>query len=364
LTLWLFGANVGVKIIYHSPMRSIYQNPRRANYFGSVFCRAVGLATAGWFVACTAFGQSCVAPPAGLLAWWPAEGNTLDIAGTNNGQIIGGVTFAPGKVGQAFMLDGTSGYVLVTNSPSLDDVSHFTVLAWVRPTGVSGSPDLVGIIVNKEVNSSASSGIEYEMGRRNTTPNSTGSGIPTGNLAFYVGGVTGLTNDSDGWVDGYGALPLNTWTFVGLSYDGSTVRAFVNGVLSRAISVGGVPNSNHDRVRFGARTSSPPEACFAGLIDEPVIFNRALSTNEVASIYAAGNLGLCRPLTLSSHLSPPNFAFSFPTVSNQSYTVEWNTNLASTNWMFQTNLIGDGSILQFTTPATNATQNFFRARQP
>ena len=44
------------------------------------------------------------------------------------------------------------------------------------------------------------------MGRRNSQANVTGSRIPAGNLAFYLGGVTGLPNDSDGWVNGNASL--------------------------------------------------------------------------------------------------------------------------------------------------------------
>jgi hypothetical protein len=312
-----------------------------------------------------AFGQGCVAPPSGLLAWWPGDGHSLDIIGGNNGQLVGGVAFAPGKVGQAFSLDGVSGYVIVTNAPSLDDIAHFTVLVWVRPTAVSGAPDEVGIIMNKETgHTTASSQTHYELGRRNNTPSGSGTGIPLGNLAFFLGGVTGLPNDSDGWVDGYGGLPLNAWTHVGLSYDGVAVRTFVNGVLTRQVNVGGATVQNQGLLRLGARTTTPPESSFAGQIDEAMVFNRALSTNEVAAIYAAGELGLCKPLSLSSRWLSPNFALSFQSVSNQSYTVQQNTNLATTNWVFLTNLTGNGSVLQVETPATNARQNFFRVARP
>jgi hypothetical protein len=34
--------------------------------------------------------------PAGLVSWWKANGNADDSAGTNNGTIQGGVTFAAG----------------------------------------------------------------------------------------------------------------------------------------------------------------------------------------------------------------------------------------------------------------------------
>src|SRR4051812_37531048 len=53
--------------------------------------------------------QACAIPPAGLLSWWRAEGNTSDAVGTNHGTIVGGVGFGTGEVGQAFYFDGATG---------------------------------------------------------------------------------------------------------------------------------------------------------------------------------------------------------------------------------------------------------------
>ena len=55
-------------------------------------------------------------------------------------------------------------------------------------------------------------------------------------------------------------------------------------------------------------------------------------------------------------------SFGFGTVSNQSYTVQQTTNLASTNWTDYTNITGSGTPYQFTAPTANRTQNFFRVK--
>ena len=52
-----------------------------------------------------ATAQDCVEPPAGLVGWWPGDGNADDIHGGNHGAILGSMGFAPGMVGQAFDLD-------------------------------------------------------------------------------------------------------------------------------------------------------------------------------------------------------------------------------------------------------------------
>jgi hypothetical protein len=61
-------------------------------------------------------GQGCAPAPPGLFAWYNAEGNALDSAGTNSGMPVNGVGFAPGKVGLGFNLNGGNSFVaLPTN---------------------------------------------------------------------------------------------------------------------------------------------------------------------------------------------------------------------------------------------------------
>jgi uncharacterized repeat protein (TIGR01451 family) len=67
---------------------------------------------------------------------------------------------------------------------------------------------------------------------------------------------------------------------------------------------------------------------------------------------------------LSPAKSGGNFIFSFQTFSNQSYTIQQNTNLLTTNWTLFSNFIGNGSIYQFSVPLSSSRQKFFRVREP
>lgn len=88
---------------------------------------------------------SCVSAPSGLVAWWRAEGNANDSVGTNNGTAVGGVVYTNGEVGQAFRLDGTSGYVHVPASGSLNVGTNggFTIEGWINPSDVLDQHPLV-----------------------------------------------------------------------------------------------------------------------------------------------------------------------------------------------------------------------------
>jgi hypothetical protein len=67
---------------------------------------------------------------------------------------------------------------------------------------------------------------------------------------------------------------------------------------------------------------------------------------------------------LNPAVSNGNFTFSLGTVNSQSYTVQHNDDLATTNWVFDTNFTGNGSLMQCFVPVTNVPQRFFRVSQP
>src|SRR5205823_6117745 len=85
--------------------------------------------------------SECVPAPAGLVSWWRGEGNATDSLRTNDGNPVGGVTFAPGRIGQAFSFDGT-GEVFVNDAPPLN-VQALTADAWIFPTSLDGEVEII-----------------------------------------------------------------------------------------------------------------------------------------------------------------------------------------------------------------------------
>jgi hypothetical protein len=85
---------------------------------------------------------ACVAPPAGLVAWYPGDGDAVDIVGPNSPTtFIGSPQFVPGKVGQGIGFDGRSG-LIVSHHPSIDfDLADsFTIDTWIRVDGPTSNP--------------------------------------------------------------------------------------------------------------------------------------------------------------------------------------------------------------------------------
>ena len=172
----------------------------------------------------------------------------------NNGTFSGlGVGWnASGHVGKALVFDGIQGVVVIPDSPSLNPSLEISMEAWIYPTSLTGER----IILNKES--------EYEISLQSGVPAVAVQGV--GPAAWY-------------WLGGGAVVPVNTWSHVLGTYDGVTLRMFVNGVQT-AMNVDGdgriVRNTNP--LSIGARGLQPggnPAAWFAGSIDEVRIFARA-----------------------------------------------------------------------------------------
>src|SRR5205807_9546976 len=74
----------------------------------------------------------CAKPPSSMISWWPAEGNGDDIVSHNN-LSLGGATFAPGKVNQAFSFNG-SGLADAGRPTNLINIGgQVTLDGWINP---------------------------------------------------------------------------------------------------------------------------------------------------------------------------------------------------------------------------------------
>jgi hypothetical protein len=229
---------------------------------------------------------SCVPAPAALISWWPAEGDAQDIVDNNHGALRNGATFAPGKVGQAFNLDGVNDYVEVPNSASLNPPGSFTIDAWIYPRA-DGNQSIVQKFADFN-----------ELFNQRSYVFMT---VPGRALRFGISDVARQwDNPFHNFDTDPGVLTLNTWNFVAAVYDQSTGarRIYVNGVkvkerVDPPITVlnGLAPVG----IGVALRGGGVIQQYFNGLIDEVELVNRALSDSEIRGIFNAGEAGKCRP---------------------------------------------------------------------
>jgi hypothetical protein len=133
----------------------------------------------------------------------------------------------------------------------------------------------------------------------------------------------------------------------------------------------GVAMLSNNVACYAAISPCSADSPFTGILDEIAIFNRALSASEIQAIYKAGTNGMCAPTPLMFTGSPSynktnGFILNASLRSSQSYHIQANTNLASTNWITLTNFIaGTAPIFHFTNkPATNISKQFYRIVSP
>ncbi len=242
----------------------------------------------------------CTPAPGGLAGWWPGDGNANDISGNGlNGSTTGNVTFVTGWVQQAFHFDGMTSLISVPAAAPLDIRSAITIVAWISPNAVQPFP---------VPNTCSPDGITRESC-------AVIAGKPNGyQLAMLADGrlTLGLATHSNGVVDLAGLstskVSISSFTFVVATYDSATAEAsiYINGVLDATNTFSGVMDSTNEPFQIGGFVDPSFLAvgygAYAGVIDEAILFNRALSANEIQSVYLAGRAGMCKntPVLLSA----------------------------------------------------------------
>ncbi|MBN1940617.1 MAG: VWA domain-containing protein [Candidatus Diapherotrites archaeon] len=87
-------------------------------------------------------------------------------------------------------------------------------------------------------------------------------------------------------------VPLNTWTHLAVTYDGTDVKHYINGVLVQPYNAPGALTLNPSiKIKVGMNSNCSDDdpdtyAPFAGLIDEVRVYNRSLNIGEINQIMA------------------------------------------------------------------------------
>ena len=95
-------------------------------------------------------------------------------------------------------------------------------------------------------------------------------------------------------------LPTNTWTHLAVTYNGSTLTLYRDGVAVATSTVSGTLSPTSGTLQIGG---SQFGEYFKGLIDEVRIYNRALSDTEIQTIYQQDSVD-----TISDGGNPRHFS--------------------------------------------------------
>jgi hypothetical protein len=221
------------------------------------------------------------------VSWWPLDESsgqtTTDIVGPNDGTL--GFTAAVestdpvqsvGFVGNALSFDGIDDTVSHALDPSLDIRDEITLDAWIFPTRVK----------------------TQHVIRKGTFARVRPYGLSLSGTNDFIFTMTApfLQARSSGY-------PIDTWTHMAGTYDGNTMKLYVDGVLVDTVSRSGPIDVLQSSLLIGTRLSIP-SSTFQGLIDEVEVFDRALSESEIQDIFNAGAQGKCKALLVDLDIKP------------------------------------------------------------
>ncbi len=213
----------------------------------------------------------------GLVAYYQLENNTLDSStGGHNGDPCGAPTYVAGNVGSwAMHFDGTvvGNYVDIGTWNPSEASGQLSISLWAKWDGLSGYYQ--GLIAKRDTWNGADMMWQLE------------GNVTTGEVGFFREGSYPFSGNP--------VLPIGVWTHVGVSFDGTTSRFYINGELtgSGGFSFGSDTGS---RLVFGACEGGGGNP-FNGALDEIRLYNRPLSQGEIAQL--AGRTGtFTQPLYL------------------------------------------------------------------
>jgi hypothetical protein len=197
--------------------------------------------------------------PSLLMAGYMLDENVSDSSGNGNeGVLRGDPQWVDGKIGRALQFDGVDDYVEVQDAETLTP-ENFTITFWVNPIDM----DRVQITIAKRA----------------------------GSVGGYSFNITSVAVGSRHWVQVNNAWKNVTfsytqgvWQHVAVTYDGATIKGYLNGGLMATTEAPGSLNNDSGVLRLGADPRDTVSAYYNGSLDDVRIYDKALLQDEITSI--------------------------------------------------------------------------------
>jgi len=228
------------------------------------------------------FGQI---PTSGLVAYYPFNGNSNDSSGNGyHGIVSNGVTFDTSPFGSSVHFYDRTTYVSINQgSLNFNGWSALTISAWIKMQNYT------------------TYGTVFDQGRMNMDHDGIILNVG-GSWGYWIPGVFAVTLEDSApeyvvphtFAENVDPMPsLEVWYHVVGTYDGEHLRYYVNGVLDGEKAVSSEHRGNriwsdpNAQSRIGMSANHPDwyDMHLSGLIDEVIIYNRALTDSEIQSLY-------------------------------------------------------------------------------
>jgi hypothetical protein len=274
----------------------------------------------------------------GLVGHYKLEGNANDSSASgNHATEIGGPGFVTGKIGQALALNGVDQSANASDPPGLTGPGPKSVSVWFNQSSK----------VAKSVVSFGGfdQGILFEV----LAFNGTLSGH------FYGAGFD--------TADGGPAYTVAQWHHAVITYDGATVRSYLDGQFGNEKQLA-LNTADSDVLNIG----SGYLPFFNGLVDDVGLWSRELSAAEVQSIYVAGLVGkdlsqaVVTPVTtlIKSPVEGALFAPGSNIQIDASATTAGGSTVAKVEFFADATKIGEAAVEPYSITWTNVTTGRFQ----
>jgi hypothetical protein len=267
-------------------------------------------------------------PTNGLIGYWPFNGNANDESGNGNNGTVHGATLTIDRFGNqnsAYNFDGVTNFIETNSTIGNFGQSDFTISSWI--VSLTGSLE------------------ETYIGKRSDGTygnNWFGATEPTTRETYWD--IDGDNTGTNHYVLVSNSI-LNTsnWYNIVFKREGNNWKIFINGVEDASLTTPTIQNINNTApMTIGARYwDSNPVGYFTGQIDDVRIYNRALSSSEITSLF---NEGLCfQTITVTDTLiinvsltgfNPVNYANTikiYPNPTNNMITIDCGNNFSTLN---------------------------------
>ena len=219
-------------------------------------------------------------PENGVVGYWNFDVGTIngktvqDVLGKNDGELDGNPKQVAGKVGKGLEFDSQNFvHIPGTDSLQFNGAEAISVAAWIN--GKTDKPvegALAGTCCGTIVAQRDANGWALRFDGRNG-----------GNELEFI---TQPNWQGDGGF-GVAALPKGEWHHLVGVVDGNKKFLYLDGKLAKEGNFNGPMQTNGSSE---TEIGSAGDGGFIGIIDEVVIYNRALSVNEVKNLFASEGL--------------------------------------------------------------------------
>ncbi|MFH0908838.1 MAG: LamG domain-containing protein [bacterium] len=228
-------------------------------------------------------------PTNNYVVMYTFDTNTTPVAdGSTNGN-SGTVTNATwtngGKIGGAYVFDGSNSFISASDSASLDIRAALTISGWARFDSASS---LRMLVAKHDDSSQRAYDLYFDNGALYCQVSSSGSGS-----AHYSFNTAGDVSSA-------------TWTHYVVTWDGtanSNGRIYVNGAsqtVQTASATFSGTNIFNSSMPFRVGAKSNGGWYFAGAIDDVRVYDYALSEGDVLALYQSGVGTITQSLTVDA----------------------------------------------------------------